>query len=102
MFFLACCTQMSAPIRRQKGRGGALAPPWATAAGAAVGPGGGREGGGGDRLGWGHIRRLYKAPTDYTKPRNIIQSPDRLYKDIERLCKAPEDYTFDLKVYTRP
>ena len=46
----------------------------------------------GDTLGWGHSERLYKAPTDYTKPRNIrqrprnsIQSPDRQYKAPERL-----------------
>ena len=38
--------------------------------------------------------RLYKAPTNYTKPqqtiqspRKTIQSPDRLYKDPERLYK---------------
>ena len=60
----------------------------ATAA-AAVGPGGEEggapaEGPGGDRLGWGHFKRLYKAPTDYTKPQKIIQSP---------LYKAPKDYT---------
>ena len=47
-----------------------------------LGPGGGGEGGG-DRLGWGHIKRLYKAPQDYTKPRQTIQSPDRQYKDIK-------------------
>ena len=32
-------------------------------------------GGGGDRLGSGHGRILYKAPEDYTKPQNIIQRP---------------------------
>ena len=37
---------------------------------------------GGDRLGWGHIKRLYKAPTDYTKPQNIIQRHKILDKDI--------------------
>ena len=42
---------------------GAPATPWATvAAVAAVGPGG-----------WGHLERLYKAPTDYTKLKKIIQ-----------------------------
>ena len=41
---------------------------------------------GGDRLGWGHIRILHKAPKDYTKPQQTIQSPDRPYK-------APEHYT---------
>ena len=38
---------------------------------------GSREGGGGggvaDRLGWGDIRILYKAPKDYTKTQNIMQ-----------------------------
>ena len=57
---------------------GAPAPPWATAV-AAVGPG---EGEAGDRLGWGHIQTLHKAPKDYTKPQNIVQSPDRQYKDL--------------------
>ena len=65
------------------------APPWAAAA-AAAGPGGG----GGS------------APTDYTKPRQITQSPDRLYKartdyieprqtiqNPNVLHKAPTDYT---------
>ena len=54
---------------------GAPAPPWDTAA-AALGPGG-------DTSGWGHLKRLYKAPTNYIKPQNIIQSPNRLYKDIK-------------------
>ena len=50
------------------------------------------EGPGGDTLGWEHLKRLYKAQTDYAKPRNIrqstrntIQSPDRRYKAPERL-----------------
>ena len=30
--------------------------------------------GGGDTLGWGHPKRLNKAPTDYTKPQNMTQS----------------------------
>ena len=74
--------------RSPRGLGGPPAPPWATAA-VAVGPG--VEGG--DILGWGHIRILYKAPTgytklqkDYTKHQQTIQSPDRLYK-------APNYYT---------
>ena len=46
--------------------GGPPAPPWATAA--ALGPGGEGGKGGGDRLWWGRIRILHKAPTDYTKP----------------------------------
>ena len=37
-------------------------------------------GGGGGGIDWGRDtpKRLYKAPTDYTKPRQTIQSPDRL------------------------
>ena len=62
-------------------------PPWS--------PGGGR--GGGDRLRWGHIRILYEAPTDYTKPQQTIQSTDRLYKALEGLHKDAKYYTFDLK-----
>ena len=27
----------------------------------------------GDRLGWGHIKILYKAPEEYTKPKKTIQ-----------------------------
>ena len=37
---------------------------------------GARGGRGGDRLGWGHPKKLYNAPTDYT-------SPDKLYKAPE-------------------
>ena len=57
-------------------------------------------------LGWGHIRILYKAPTDYTKPQKTRQSPNRQYKaptdntkpqqtiqSPDRLYKAPTDYT---------
>ena len=53
-----------------------------------------REGGG--------PKRLYKDPTDFTKPKKdyiytktqqTIESPDRLYKDIKRLCKDPKHYT---------
>ena len=43
-----------------------------------------------DRLGWGHIRILYKAPTEYSKPRQAIQSPKTLHKDITY-------YTFDVR-----
>ena len=46
----------------------------------------GARGGGARRGAWGSPKRLYKAPTDYTKPRQTIQSPNRLYK-------APTDYT---------
>ena len=35
-------------------------------------------------------KRLYKAPTDYTKSWNTIQSPDRLYKAPKRIYKAFE------------
>ena len=45
--------------------------------------------------GGGHIRMLYKAPEDYTKPQNNIQSPDRLYKD-------PTDYTKPTKNIQSP
>jgi len=33
---------------------------------------------------WGRDtpKRLYKAPTNYTKPQNTIQSPDRLHKAL--------------------
>ena len=44
-------------------------PPW--------GPGGG---GGDDRPGSGHIRILYKAPEDYTKPQQTIQRHKLLIK----------------------
>ena len=30
------------------------------------------------------------APTDYTKPQQTIQSPDRLYKAPDKLYKAPK------------
>ena len=46
-----------------------------------------RAGGGGARRGaWGSHKRLYKAPTDNTKPRQTKLSPDRQYK-------APTDNT---------
>ena len=69
-----------------EGLGGWPAPSWATAA-ATVGPGGG------DRLGWGHIRVVYEALTDCTKPRQTFQSPDRLYKAPTRLYKDLAYYT---------
>ena len=37
----------------------------------------------GDRLGWGRIRILYKAPKDYTKPRNTIHRHRILDKEVE-------------------
>ena len=51
--------------------------------------------GGRDRLGWGHLKRLYKAPTDYTKPRQAMQRHERLDKDLK--C-----YTFELKIGHKP
>ena len=54
----------------------APAQPWATAA-AAVGPGGG------NRLVWGHLSLI----KNYTKPRHIIHSPNRLYKDMKYYTK---------------
>ena len=57
-------------------RGGALPPRGPVGGGApAEGPGGGSP------------KRLHKAPTDFTKPQQTIESPDRLYKDIARLYK---------------
>ena len=60
--------------------------------------GGGR--GGGDRLGSGHPqktiqspRRLYKASTDNTKPRQTLQSPRKTIESPDRLYKAPTNYT---------
>ena len=38
----------------------------------------GARGGGGDRLGSGHSRILYKVPEDYTKPQQTIQRYKRL------------------------
>ena len=48
------------------------------AADAFVGP----RGGGG-----GSPNRLYKAPTDYTKPQQLIQSPNRQYKAAKHYTK---------------
>ena len=88
-----------------------FAPPWAAAA-AIVGPGG-AEGG----IDWGGdtSEDYTKPPTDYTKPRQTVQSPDRLYeapakytkpqqticKDPNRLYKSPTDYAKPLKDYTK-
>ena len=75
--------------------GGPPTPPWATA-GAAVVPGGeGGKGVGGDRLGWGHVGILYKAPRDYTMPRQTIHSPSKLYK-------SPTDNTNTLSMRRNP
>ena len=40
----------------------------------------------------GSPKRLYKAPTGYTKPRKTIQGPNRLYKDPTDYRKPPKDY----------
>ena len=39
--------------------------------------------------GGGSPRRLYKAPTDNRKPRQTIESPDRLYKAPEKIIQSP-------------
>ena len=48
-----------------------------------------------DRLGWGHLRRLYKAPdglykapTDNTKPLNIKRNLKKLNTDLTYLTKV--------------
>ena len=56
--------------------------PWAAAA---VGPGGGGGGGG-------------EAPKDYTKPRQTMQSPDRLCKAPKNTIQSPGILDKDLKV----
>ena len=66
--------------RPPRGLGCPPAPPWATAAAAAVGPEGGRG---------------VEAPKDYTKLRQTIQSPNRLYK-------APTDFTNPLQIIQSP
>ena len=48
-------------------------------------------------MGWGHIRILYKAPTDYTKPRQTIQSLNGLYKAPRRLHKDPNRLYQDIR-----
>ena len=58
-------------------------PPQAFDAAAAAGPGG--EG--------GNPKKLYKAPTDCTKPRQTIQNPNRLYKAQKNYTKPPDDNT---------
>ena len=45
---------------------------------------------GGDRLGWGHIRILYKAPKDYTKPQQTIQSPQKIYTKTYKIRQQPK------------
>ena len=68
---------------RQTARGHRLAP-WGGAA---------RRGAWGDTLGWGSPDRLYKDPTDCTKPRQTIQSPRNTIQRPNRLYKAPTDNT---------
>ena len=39
----------------------------------------GRDGGGGeDKLGWGHIQILNKAPTEYKETKQTMEKPERL------------------------
>ena len=52
---------------------------------------------GGDRLGWGHIRILYRAPREYTKPQNIIQRHKTLHEDLEYYTKT---YSITDRVYS--
>ena len=44
-------------------------------------------------VGGGGAEGSGEAPKDFAKPRQTIQSPNRLYKAPERLYKAPTDYT---------
>ena len=55
---------------------------------------GGSNGGRKVRLGWGHTDILYKAPNEYTKPQQTIQSTNRLYN-------APADYPKSLRTIQR-
>jgi len=50
----------------------------------------------------GSPERLHKAPTDYTKPQQTIQIPDRLYKAPKRLYKAPKRLHKAPTDYTKP
>ena len=73
---------------------GPLPPPWGPGPSAEA-PGGGHPhrlgpppppwgpGGRGRRLGSEHIKMLYKAPKDYTKPQKTIQSPGILNKTLK-------------------
>ena len=67
-----------------QGPGGASAPPWATAAAVAVGPGG---------IDWGGDT-LYKAPKDYTKPQSIIQGHQILHIFEKKLLPKSIQSTF--------
>ena len=49
--------------------------------------------GGGIHWGGDTSDRLYKSPTDYTKPRNVRQSPRNTIQSPDRQCKAPTDNT---------
>ena len=76
-----------------EGPRGPPAPPWATAA--AVGPGGGRGRGG--RLGWGHIRILYKAPKDHAKPQQTVQSPKKIIQSPGIIANTYKTLDNDIK-----
>ena len=43
-----------------------------------------------------------EAPKDYTKPRQIIQSPYRLYKPPKKYTKPQKDYTKPRQTIQRP
>ena len=49
----------------------------------------------------GSALRLYKAPTDHTKPRQTIQSPNNSIQRDEILDKAPKRLYKDLKYFTK-
>ena len=68
---------------------------------------------GGATLGWGYMRLLYKAPTnytkplsnglykaqaDYTKPQQTIQSPNRQYK-APTDCTKPQKRLYEDQKY---
>ena len=49
---------------------------------------------GGDRLGLGHLEKLYKAPTDYTKPQQTIQRHRILIKYCQKNENAKACFFF--------
>ena len=55
-----------------------------------------------DRAGWGHIRILYKAPTDYTKPRQTLQSPKKTIQRHRILDKNQKYYTKTYNIRQKP
>ena len=48
----------------------------------------------------GSPKRLYKAPTHYAKPRQIIQSPETLYKDMKCETKL-QNVRHELKIINK-